>query len=207
MSRIEVLEVSGFIPCFESLRLPFKKECRSQTNFIEKVDWQTGDEDEKIYLLTHGSCSINNNDLTLLKKLIKAGDEHAKSLRLITASFRLKLPLYIWNELVTYEVGVSKGCSESTMHTLKKGIITQDDFQLPIDEDYLQKLNNYISEDKPIDFIKNALPNGYLQERVITFSYQTLQRIVKQRKSHKLSEWKEFINVISKLPLANELIF
>ena len=54
--------------------------------------------------------------------------------------------------------------------------------------------------------IKELLPESYIQSRVVCFSYQTLRRIYKQRKNHRLPEWHEFCGWIESLPMADKLI-
>ena len=51
------------------------------------------------------------------------------------------------------------------------------------------------------------LPESWLQTRTVTMNYENLYSIVRQRKGHKLTEWKTFINWTYALPYANELIF
>lgn len=51
------------------------------------------------------------------------------------------------------------------------------------------------------------LPEGWLQTRTITMTYENLYAIAHQRADHKLTEWSEkFMNFIKSLPYANELI-
>lgn len=50
------------------------------------------------------------------------------------------------------------------------------------------------------------LPQGWLQTRTVTMSYANLRNIYFQRRNHKLKEWHEFCNWISKLPYGGELI-
>lgn len=54
--------------------------------------------------------------------------------------------------------------------------------------------------------IKNVLPESYLQTRIDCYSYQSLRNIYRQRKNHRLPEWREFCSWIEKLPFANDLI-
>lgn len=49
------------------------------------------------------------------------------------------------------------------------------------------------------------LPSSYNQTRNIMFNYEVLANIYKQRKNHKLDEWREFCNWIETLPYS-ELI-
>ena len=205
--EIKLLEVGGFIGCLESLRLPFKKEVRSfiESNYNSYVDYNDG------CMIVYSDCyeiTLDPKDLTLLQALIKRGDEHAKALRLINTTFKIKAPLFWWQEMDTYEIGVVNGCSESTMHTLKKEQLCQKDFEYPILDSWIEALQESIDEGfDDIDLLKNYLPSGYLQERVINFSYQTLRRIIKQREGHRLPQWEVFIDAVKELPLANELIF
>jgi hypothetical protein len=50
------------------------------------------------------------------------------------------------------------------------------------------------------------LPESWNQKRTWTANYQTLQGIYKWRKNHKLSEWRNFCDVIEALPYGTELI-
>lgn len=52
------------------------------------------------------------------------------------------------------------------------------------------------------------LPSGFLQMRTLDLNYETIYRILRQRRGHKLSEWtKDFINWAKRLPYAEELLF
>jgi hypothetical protein len=44
------------------------------------------------------------------------------------------------------------------------------------------------------------LPQSYIQKRTVMMSYAALRNIVKQRKGHKLREWKTFIDWARTLP-------
>ena len=51
-----------------------------------------------------------------------------------------------------------------------------------------------------------VLPQSWLQTRTVTMSYANLRNMYFQRRNHKLKEWHEFCNWISKLPYGGELI-
>lgn len=73
------------------------------------------------------SCQIGQNDLDLMEKLIKAGAEHRKFLRMIHVQMDIEAPLYWWKEFDTYKVGtVANSCS--TMHKIHSKEFTVDDF-------------------------------------------------------------------------------
>lgn len=61
--------------------------------------------------------NIGENDLDLMQRLYKAGNEHRKFLRQIFVSMDITAPLYWWKEFDTYKVGtVANSCS--TMHKI-----------------------------------------------------------------------------------------
>lgn len=120
------------------------------------------------------------------------GGGHDKFLRQIMTWIYIKAPLYWWKQMDQYKVGTTTS-SESTMHTIMKRNLTQSDFEDPIDDYTLDKLNVYIACG---DFSKlnNELPQSYLQGRVWTGSYENIANIVNQRVGHKLPQWDFFIN-------------
>jgi len=105
-------------------------------------------------------------DRTLLQRLTRAGDEHAKALRGKTYTILLTAARYVWAEMDTYTVGRQPLGSTSTMHTDAKGL-TGDDLVA----------------------LKDSLREGLLQTRVFVLSYQTAQRIIRQRRTHRLPQW------------------
>ena len=44
--------------------------------------------------------------------------------------------------------------------------------------------------------IKTALPEGFLQRRIVTLNIKTLQNIYNQRKNHRLPQWAAFFSDI-----------
>lgn len=79
-------------------------------------------------------------------------------------------------------------------------------------EDAIDTINEYATlyrETKDFDYvirIKELLPETFMQRRVWMFSYQTLRRIYRQRKEHRLPQWRMFCRWIESLPFAKELI-
>ena len=70
---------------------------------------------------------IGQNNLALMKKLVKAGSDHAKFMRMINVTCDITAPLYWWKEYDTYKVGtVANSCS--TMHKIHEKELTLDDF-------------------------------------------------------------------------------
>lgn len=210
--EIATIEVSGFVSCFNNLRKPFKKECRSEwTN-----DIQIDNDGYSVY--SNSSIQIHDNDLKLLQSLIRKGPEHAKSLRLINVTLSIRGSRAFWQEMDTYLIGVNRGCSESTMHTLMNEEIDERNFHMATEESTISHFkkelskmkilldNQYISKDDTLMRLKMSLPEGWLQTRDINFNYQALRNIYRQRKDHRMTEWQLFCHHISNLPLAEELI-
>lgn len=70
---------------------------------------------------------IGPNDHDLMMRLVKAGDEHAKFMRMIHVSMDILAPLYWFKQADTYKVGfVTNSCS--TMHKIQAKGFTRDDF-------------------------------------------------------------------------------
>lgn len=130
----------------------------------------------------------------------KGGGE-TKFLESIVLWLWIEAPRYWWQEADTYRISTKQ--SGSTMHTLAKRPLTMFDFEAPIDPSYLDYLNRlreqFNRKEVTIDVFKNALPEGFLQERVWMMSYKTLQNIVAQRSQHRLPQWRWFCSGIVKL--------
>ena len=161
---------------------------------------------------------IGDNDLELLKKLVKAGDSHSKCLRFINVTMDITAPLYWWKQFDTYKVG-TVCVSTSTMHTITKRPFNINDFskeyienaRLSIMYEVCAILNSlrdlYIDKkDKKYWYaIIQLLPESYNQMRTVQINYQTILNIIKHRKGHKLDEWHDFIEEMYKLPYIKEL--
>jgi hypothetical protein len=163
-------------------------------------------------------------DIRLAKSLIIKGDTHGKFQRGITVWLSINMPRFMWSELDTYVVGVSPTSSESTMYTLLKETRDERDgfYDRFVDGtdptvmdffyDLCVSVNNDLSiglikRDQAVWRLKSALPEGWMQKRIRSYSYQTLKRIYQQRKNHRLPEWQVFCDAIEKLPHSEDLIF
>ena len=121
---------------------------------------------------------------------------HNKFLRQIHVWCEVEAPRFWWPEFDQYKIGVVSQ-SDSTMHTLHKQPLTQENFEYPIPGQYLEYLNTSINDLKAgiitIDSLKNDLPEGFLQGRTLTFNYAVLREITLQRYNHKLPQWQFFL--------------
>lgn len=132
--------------------------------------------------------------LTLATKLASKDGGHNSYLELINVWIDITAPRYWWQEMDRYRVGKSQ-CSESSMHTILKQELEQRDFEHTIPEELLEMLNIRI-RNKDFEHIKNILPEGFLQRRMISINYKCLRNIIKQRHNHKLPQWKFFCETI-----------
>ncbi|MBR5823753.1 MAG: hypothetical protein IKY67_06390 [Paludibacteraceae bacterium] len=172
--------------------------------------------------------NIGEADLKLMQTLAKAGDDHAKYLRMINVTCDITAPLYWWKEFDTYKVGtVSNSCS--TMHRIHAKEFTLDDFSWEhlgvwrsedgmifsglrgALEDTIKHLNHARNEylrtkDKHFWwYMIQLLPSSYNQKRTIQMNYQNLWNMYRARKSHKLDEWHELCHWALELPYFKEI--
>ena len=128
------------------------------------------------------------------------------------------MPRGIWAELDTYSVGVGMISSESTMYTLIKECkdITEDMFIDYMPVIAVDQFRNNIAaltaqfgsrQAIPIEFVKAILPEGWMQKRNRSFSYQVLANMYNYRKDHRMPEWRNVIcPAIEQVPYFKELI-
>lgn len=175
--------------------------------------------------------TVGKNDLILMKKLYKGGNDHRKYARQIMVSMDIMAPLYWWKQMDTYKVGtVSNSCS--TMHKLTGRALTMDDFSFEMSKKYApdligdildalnegidihsnfekykgdKLLSDEIDKKEVFQFLTEILPSAYNQKRTVTMNYENVFAILHQRKGHKLQEWKDFIEVLKDLPYVREI--
>lgn len=193
-----------------------------------------GKSDSRFYGKYRNPLGIGENDLDLMKRLIAGGTEHRKFLRMITVTVDITAPLYWWKEFDTYKVGtVANSCS--TMHKIHSRAFTLDDFSHDhlLGADYgwvidaggykwcdptttlettIHLLNacrdNYIATKNKRWWWQmiQLLPSSYNQKRTVQLNYEVLLTQYRQRKGHKLDEWRQFCEWIEKLPYMNEFL-
>ena len=139
MIKIEKTDIYGWEAAIRGARNSFNSWDKSDSEFLtsdgdhhdimgNSGPWHGGDGwDEMI---------IGPNDLTLMKKLAKAGPSHAKYRRFITVTMDVTGPLYWWKEMDTYKVG-TVGNSCSTMHKIADKEFELKDFSYEhLDDEY-----------------------------------------------------------------------
>jgi hypothetical protein len=197
--KIENVEVSGFKNAFHGMRNPM--------NSWDKSDsiWNAS-----------GDHIIGYADNELAKKLIKAGSEHRKFLRMIHIQCFITIPRYIWQEMDTYKVSTVR-ISCSTMHKLGMTDLTEDDFQdkkvLPHTLHLLNSIGSDYRKTKDVELLramKQILPEGFLQSADLDFNYETAMNMYHQRKNHRMSEWSGENGIckwIESLPMMKEWLY
>lgn len=170
---------------------------------------------------------IGMNDLALMKKLVKAGSDHAKFMRMINVTADITAPLYWWKEWDTYKIGtVANSCS--TMHKIADKEFTLDDFSyehltpaaIATIRTVIERLNfarkEFLKGRKSSEFgmpsakeywwdMIQLLPSSYNQLRTVQLNYAVLRSMYHARRNHKLDEWRDFCSWVESLPYA-ELI-
>lgn len=214
--KFEHTQVFNFEGALRGMRNPLNSWAKSDSI------WCTDD----VYPV-HEYYRIGPDDMNLAQRLIKGGSEHRKFLRQIMVSVDITAPLYFYKEFDTYKIGTVAN-STSTMHKIMSKEIDykmfeMDDFDDPVEIDAFKQIidicneyrNQYL-ENKQYepDLAKiywkaliRILPESWLQTRTVTMNYEVIRNIVHQRKGHKLSEWKSFIDWAKTLPYAEEFIF
>lgn len=213
MIKIENVDVYGWEAAIRGMRNPFDSWNKSDSCYLtinEIAGHPCDDGLQKEFV-------IGENDLQLMKKLVKAGTDHRKFMRMITVTMDIVAPMYWWKEFDTYKIGTVRN-SCSTMHTIHKKEFTLDDFsyehldlELNILEVVIIGLNaarkRYLKSKDKADWwqIIQLLPSSYNQRSTVQLNYAVLRNIYHARKNHKLDEWRDFCKWIEELPYS-ELI-
>lgn len=174
---------------------------------------------------------VGKDDFTLMKKLVAAGTDHSKFMRMIHVQCDWEAPLYWWKEADTYKVGTVRN-SCSTMHKITEHEFDMDMFShehlfdfcpsehhnstdiLEIAIEHLnamRKVLNSLDQDDPLRKeywwqLIQLLPSSYNQKATMDLNYQVLRNMYHARKHHKQDEWRvDFCNWVKSLPYS-ELI-
>ena len=229
MIKIENVEVVGWESAIRGMRNPMNSWDKSDSEFnvscrVCKSEHYRNKCDNCLY--SDGNILLGNNDLDLMKRLVKAGTDHRKFMRMIVVYVDVTAPLYWWKEFDTYKVGTVRN-SCSTMHKITEKEFTLDDFShehlltsdisekgapLGLIKTIIDVLNiyrtEYLSSKDKSDWwqLIQLLPSSYNQRATVMLNYEVLANIYHSRKNHKLDCWVDFCKWIETLPYAKELI-
>lgn len=201
MLKIENEEVVGLEHAIRGMRNPMNSWDKSDSDF----EWE---------------YKIGPNDLDLMNRLVKAGTDHSKFMRMITVYCDITAPIYWWKEYDTYKVGTVAN-STSTMHKIHAKEFTLDDFSYEhisrsamsvmlviIDELNKHRVEYNNTKDKEMWYsMIQLLPESYNQKRTVMLNYQVLRNIYHSRKNHKLDEWHTFCDWIESLPYSQLITY
>lgn len=219
MIKFENVEVFGWEAAIRGMRNSWGSHEKSDSGYIPMIAKWGQDRAEQVY-------TVGDADYDLMKRLALAGPSHAKYRRYINVTVDITAPLYWWKEADTYKVGTVAN-SESTMHTVMKEAFEMDDFSHEhLDEEAQNDLshivyrlncwrNEYLMTRHP-EIKKRVwykiiqiLPSSFNQKRTVQLNYEVLAHIWKDRKNHKLDEWKEGFcqDFIKSLPCSEGIIW
>jgi len=138
------------------------------------------------------------------RRLCFKGDGHNKFLESLVVWLDMTAPRYFWQQFDTYRIGATKQ-SESTMHTMTRTRLSQAHFEHPIPDAHLVHLNELVDA-SDWEGVKRDLPESFLQRRIVCTNYMTIQRMARQRETHRLSEWRTFVQAILRQAQHPELL-
>ena len=169
------------------------------------------------------TISIEGKDIdraiSLSKATLKGNQAHDQFLSGIRIAFDLRCSNKMWVEAERYRF-LTFVSSQSTMHRITKFDLS-DQYNKYVDPSIIaimkQKVAayNYLLEknDTNPEILKEKYleilysnPAGFELTARMTTNYRCLKNIYKQRKDHRLPEWREFCSWIETLPFAHELI-
>lgn len=235
MIKVENDKVWGFEHAIRGMRNPKNSWGKSDSWFSDGCYYYHDITGKRTSIDSLKELIIGENDLSLMKRLYKAGPEHRKYLRQIFVSMDITAPLYWWKEFDTYKIGTTAD-SCSTMHKIHAKAFELDDFShehmlftnlIPTEYFESGKINSstisvmnsiidHLNECREI-YIKTKdkeywwqmiqlLPSSYNQKRTVTFTYENVVSMIRQRTGHKLTEWEDFCIILKELPYIREIM-
>ena len=149
MIQIENTEVVGLEHAIRGMRNPMNSWDKSDSEWLDFEEWDCG------HGIPNGfgyAFVAGENDLGLMNRLVDAGTDHRKFMRMIVVYLDITAPLYWWKEFDTYKVGtVANSCS--TMHKIQDKEFTMDDFSC-------EHLVSWECNDNGEDFFVPSKPLG-----------------------------------------------
>ena len=227
MIKIENVEVVGWESAIRGMRNPMNSWDKSDSWYGCPYGENDHTESKYCHNSCHNDCDfcVGDNDLDLMKRLVKAGTDHRKFMRMIVVYADITAPLYWWKEADTYKVGTVRN-SCSTMHKITEKEFTLNDFScehlftsdisekgtpLGLMKNIIDMLNiyrtEYLNSKDKSDWwqLIQLLPSSYNQRATVMLNYEVLSNIYHSRKNHKLDCWIDFCQWIETLPYS-ELI-
>lgn len=162
---------------------------------------------------TYNNDKITESDIKRVKNLVKAtftdNQAHGQFLTGIRVAFDLTFTNKAWVEAERYRF-LEFVSSQSTMHRIANFNLDEQ-YNEYVDPRIIEIMNElkdrYNTTHDKEDYLKLLYNNpcGFELTARLTTNYRCLANIYKQRKDHRLPEWREFCKWIEKLPYS-ELI-
>ena len=194
MIQVENIETFGWEAAIRGMRNPLNSWSKSDST--------------PAFLAEDNKHHLGPNDLDLACRLIKAGAEHRKFLRMIHVQMDITAPSFWWSEFDTYKVATTRD-SCSKMHKIHVKPFELNDFaheccdEVPYACVGLQNTIE-VCEKLRIDYnttqdrkfwraLIELLPEGYNMRATWDGSMETMLSVLHQRDHHKLKEeWEPF---------------
>ena len=154
-------------------------------------------------------CDGNITNTTKKLGTAEPGSGHDQFLTGVIVQFDLTCSIKMWTEAERYHF-LDFISSQSTMHRITK-LDPNKQCNEYVESSViktLQKLIDKYNEDPTLDKYLRVLynvPTGYELTARMTTNYRQLKTIYKQRKHHRLPEWRKFCAWITTLPCFEEL--
>lgn len=227
MLTVDNIEVFGFDTAVRAMRNPMNSWSKSDSYWCYEECNCEGCEHEFESICTNDEYIIGDNDMNLMKRLTRSGVEHRTFLRFMVVSMDVTAPLYFWKEADRYRF--KEQVSTSTMHKIADHEFTHADFSCEhLSDDSLRILDTviytlnryrdiYVNYNPDITHehdkkhywwqMIQLLPSSYNQKRTIMMSYETVLKIIRERKNHKLDEWRtQLVPQLLQLPYVKEFV-
>lgn len=194
MIQVENIETFGWEAAIRGMRNPLNSWSKSDST--------------PTFLAEDNKHHLGPNDLDLACRLIKAGTEHRKFLRMIHVQMDITAPMFYWAEMDTYKVATTRN-SCSKMHKIHTKSFEIDDvsyegcneipyaltamFDVLATCERLRLDFNTTKDRKYWRALIELLPESYNMKATWDGSLETVLSIIHQRDHHKLKEeWEPF---------------
>lgn len=157
---------------------------------------------------------LEEKDWKRTKRLVEAtvtdNQAHGQFLTGIRVAFDLRFTNKAWVEAERYRF-LEFVSSQSTMHRICKFPIAEqcchyvDPRVIAIVQELVDKYNEDPCIERYLAVLYNV-PSGFELTARLTTDYRCLRNIYKQRKNHRLPEWREFCKWIETLPYAEQFL-
>ena len=127
---------------------------------------------------------IGKYDLDLARRLVAAGDSHGKYARGIHAYIKMEAQVGWLLHFMEYGIGVNSLSSSSTMAGLRK---------------------RFRGDPVGLANAKQMELSSLVYTRIVCISFQTLNRIYRQRRRHSHPDWKIFCDFVETVPYFREI--